>query len=142
MSRTLGAFAQPYERLLEIVSASLSLSAYLQTPGEKPRKRRLATPVKDALHFLEPLRGQERSEMCQTVRQMRFFTGWHMSLIAPLHDMHGPFSDLNASPQSESVMMTVLQNGWMKLLTCQTEFSRYQTPLFFPHIFILCHHSF
>lgn len=28
---------------------------------------------------------------------------------SPLYDMHGPFSDLNASPQSESVMMTVLR---------------------------------
>lgn len=30
---------------------------------------------------------------------------------SPLYDMHSPFSDLNASPQSESVMMAVLQDG-------------------------------
>lgn len=34
VNRALWAFAQPYERVLEIVSVSLSLSAYLQTLGE------------------------------------------------------------------------------------------------------------
>lgn len=46
--------------------------------------------------------------------------------------MHGPFSDLNASPQSESVMMAVLQNGGMKLLTCQTEFFAPSDSFIFP----------
>lgn len=142
VNRALWAFAQLYERLLEIVSVSLSLSAYLWDAGRNRVSAPSQHPLRMFCIFWSLSGGQTRTEMCQTVRQMRFFYKMAHVFDFPWYDMHGPFSDLNVSPQSESVMMTVLQNGWMKLLTCQTEFSHHQTLLFFPHIFILCHHSF